>query len=212
MRFYLLQSLACGPKLRLEVANGGSLCAEDGLLVLELALLFFDCVQHGPDDRVVIHQQVAFAVFRHRFRDDFLHVLRDHSDVFVRIANAHRVAGLVAIVDRLRQFVRKRYTNEEFVNILMQHVPDRGPHAMRYFGLASPRSKARLWAAIFVLLNQPQHPHIVNEVATSSRGDGGIASDRTHSQRPQNSCIPSLQYSLWSTASLLRCSMSHSYS
>jgi hypothetical protein len=58
-----------------------------------------------------------------------------------------------------KQFVRKRYTNEEFVNILMQHVPDRGRHAMRYFGLVSPRSKARLWAAIFVLLNQPQHPH-----------------------------------------------------
>jgi Putative transposase/Transposase zinc-binding domain len=56
-------------------------------------------------------------------------------------------------------FVLKRYTNEEFVNILMQHVPDRGRHAMRYFGLLSPRSKAQLWAAIFVLLNQQQHAH-----------------------------------------------------
>ncbi len=55
-----------------------------------------------------------------------------------------------------KQFVAKRYTNEGFVNILMQHVPDRGRHAMRYFGLLSPRSKARLWAAIFVLLNQHQ--------------------------------------------------------
>jgi Putative transposase/Transposase zinc-binding domain len=56
-------------------------------------------------------------------------------------------------------FVLKRYTKEEFVNILMQHVPDRGRHAMRYFGLLSPRSKAQLWAAIFVLLNQPQRAH-----------------------------------------------------
>lgn len=55
---------------------------------------------------------------------------------------------------RNKQFVSKRYTNEEFVNILIQHVPDRGRHAMRYFGLLSPRSKAQVWASIFVLLNQ----------------------------------------------------------
>jgi hypothetical protein len=55
--------------------------------------------------------------------------------------------------------VPKRYTNEEFVNILMLHVPDRGRHAMRYFGLLSPRAKAQLWGAIFVLLNQQQRSH-----------------------------------------------------
>ena len=60
---------------------------------------------------------------------------------------------------RTKQLVLKRYTNEEFVDILLQHVPDRGRHAMRYFGLLSPRAKARLWAAIFVLLNQQQRPH-----------------------------------------------------
>jgi hypothetical protein len=58
-----------------------------------------------------------------------------------------------------RQFVPKRYTNEEFVNILMQHVPEHGRHAMRYFGLLSPRSKARVWAGVFVLLNQRKRPH-----------------------------------------------------
>ena len=60
---------------------------------------------------------------------------------------------------RNREFVTRRYTNEEFVDILMQHVPDRGCHAMRYFGLLSPRCKARLWAGIFVLLNQQKRPH-----------------------------------------------------
>lgn len=60
---------------------------------------------------------------------------------------------------KTKQFALKRYTNEEFVKVLMQHVPDRGRHAMRYFGLLSPRSKARLWAAIFVLLNQRQRSH-----------------------------------------------------
>jgi hypothetical protein len=60
---------------------------------------------------------------------------------------------------RNKQFVSKRYTNEEFVDTLIQHVPDRGRHAMRYFGLLSPRSKARVWAGIFVLLNQRKRPH-----------------------------------------------------
>jgi hypothetical protein len=60
-----------------------------------------------------------------------------------------------------KRFVQKRYTNEEFINILTQHVPLHGRHAMRYFGLLSPRSKARLWGAIFVLLNQQQRPHPV---------------------------------------------------
>ena len=60
---------------------------------------------------------------------------------------------------RNKQFVSKWYTNEEFVDTLIQHVPDRGRHAMRYFGLLSPRSKARVWAGIFVLLNQRKRPH-----------------------------------------------------
>jgi hypothetical protein len=60
---------------------------------------------------------------------------------------------------KTKQFVLRKYRNEEFVDVLMQHVPDHGRHAMRYFGLLSPRSKAQLWAAIFVLLNQPQRPH-----------------------------------------------------
>ncbi len=55
---------------------------------------------------------------------------------------------------RNQQFVSKRYTNEEFIDVLVQHVPDRGRHAMRYFGLLSPRSKAQVWDGIFVLLNQ----------------------------------------------------------
>jgi hypothetical protein len=59
-----------------------------------------------------------------------------------------------------KQFVPKRYANVEFVNMLMQHVPYHGRHAMRYFGLLSPRAKARLWAGVFVLLNQQRRPHL----------------------------------------------------
>lgn len=56
-------------------------------------------------------------------------------------------------------FIPKRYTYEEFIEILTQHVPNTGWHAMRYFGLLAPRCKARIWAAIFVLLNQRQRRH-----------------------------------------------------
>ncbi len=74
-----------------------------------------------------------------------------------RIGN-HQVEYL-AKDTRNRQFVSKRYTNEEFVDILVQHFPGHGRHAMRYFGLLSPRSKAREWAGIFVLLNQRKRQH-----------------------------------------------------
>ena len=59
---------------------------------------------------------------------------------------------------RKKQFVLQRYSNEEFVNILTQHVPDPGRHAMRYFGLLSPRCKEQLWAATFILLNEQRRP------------------------------------------------------
>jgi hypothetical protein len=55
--------------------------------------------------------------------------------------------------------VLMQYKNEEFVDVLAQHVPDTYRHAMRYFGLLAPRCKARLWGAVFVLLNQQQRPH-----------------------------------------------------
>jgi hypothetical protein len=57
------------------------------------------------------------------------------------------------------QLVKVRYSNDEFVAILKEQVPDRGRHAMRYFGLLAPRSKACTWAALFILLRQKQRPH-----------------------------------------------------
>lgn len=60
---------------------------------------------------------------------------------------------------RNEKFVLKRYTNVEFLDILIQHLPDRGRHAMRYFGLLSPRSKAKLWSGIFLLLSQRKREH-----------------------------------------------------
>jgi hypothetical protein len=65
----------------------------------------------------------------------------------------------VAKDTRNNREVTTRYSNEKFIHILMQQVPDRGRHNMRYFGLLAPRSKARTWSALFVLLKQKQRPH-----------------------------------------------------
>jgi hypothetical protein len=57
------------------------------------------------------------------------------------------------------QLVKVRYSNQELVAILREQVLNRGRHAMRYFGLLAPRSKACTWAAVFALLRQKQRPH-----------------------------------------------------
>jgi hypothetical protein len=52
-----------------------------------------------------------------------------------------------------------RFLNEEFLAILQKQVPNRGAHAMRYFGLLAPRTRACTWAAVFTLLGQKRRPH-----------------------------------------------------
>src|SRR5271157_3354765 len=49
-------------------------------------------------------------------------------------------------------------TPKEFVATLAEHVPDRYRHAIRYFGLLAPSSKARISAALFLLLGQQKRP------------------------------------------------------
>jgi len=59
---------------------------------------------------------------------------------------------------RKKRLVKNRYSNEEFVDTLKDHVPDRFRHGMRYFGLLSPRSKRRTFPALFALLGQKKRP------------------------------------------------------
>jgi len=54
---------------------------------------------------------------------------------------------------------RVRFSNEKFLVILKEQVPNRGAHAMRYFGLLAPRTKASTWAAVFTILGQRKRPH-----------------------------------------------------
>jgi len=70
----------------------------------------------------------------------------------------------VKITDREIQFwfedkeqhrrVNVSCTPEEFVALLADHIPDSYQHAIRYYGLLSPGSKARTSAAVFLLVGQ----------------------------------------------------------
>ena len=74
----------------------------------------------------------------------------------------------VKITDREVRFwtkdkIQKRrvnisFTPEEFVATLAEQVPNRYQHAIRYFGLLAPGSKARTSAAVFLLLGQQKRP------------------------------------------------------
>jgi hypothetical protein len=57
-----------------------------------------------------------------------------------------------------KRLVETRYSLEEFVSTLGEHLPDRYQHGMRYFGLLAPRSKNLRWAALFILLGQKKRP------------------------------------------------------
>jgi len=57
---------------------------------------------------------------------------------------------------KLRTNVVTEYSIEEFIERLSNQVADRYTHNVRYFGLLSPRLKARLYGFIFRLLGQTQ--------------------------------------------------------
>jgi hypothetical protein len=57
-----------------------------------------------------------------------------------------------------KQVVTTRYSIEEFVARLAEHVPDHYRHAIRHFGLLAPRSKGQTSAALFLLLGQQKRP------------------------------------------------------
>ena len=55
---------------------------------------------------------------------------------------------------KLKRRVKTRYSIAEFVDVLAEHVPDHYRHAIRYFGLWAPGSRAKTSGAIFALLRQ----------------------------------------------------------
>lgn len=125
-----------------------SLSSEEFQTILE--------VQHGRDWNVFISRRGSKA---YRLKHDGRYIRRPP------IAQ-HRLTRIgtdrieyLGKDTRTKQFVRMEYMSEKFVEVLIQHVPDPARHSMRYFGLLSPRCKARKWAAVFVLLNQQQRSH-----------------------------------------------------
>jgi Putative transposase len=55
---------------------------------------------------------------------------------------------------RQKRVVITRYSTEQFVDLLAEHVRERYQHAMRYFGLLAPGSKRKTSAAMFAALEQ----------------------------------------------------------
>ncbi|MGZ4840159.1 MAG: transposase [Candidatus Angelobacter sp.] len=59
---------------------------------------------------------------------------------------------------KLRAWVKIKVSVKEFLELLIQHVPDRYTHGIRYFGLTSPAGKSLFSSALFVLLRDEQKP------------------------------------------------------
>jgi Putative transposase len=59
---------------------------------------------------------------------------------------------------KLKAWMKIKVTVRQFLALLMQHVPDRYVHGIRYFGLLSPGAKHQLSKALFALLGQVQGP------------------------------------------------------
>ncbi len=54
--------------------------------------------------------------------------------------------------------VETRYSPAAFLQNLAEHVPEHYAHAVRYFGLLSPRSRGRLFTGLFAVLGQKPRP------------------------------------------------------
>jgi Putative transposase/Transposase zinc-binding domain len=59
---------------------------------------------------------------------------------------------------KLKAWVRIKVSVQQFLELLIQHVPERYAHNVRYFGLASPAGKHLVSTAVFALLGEEQKP------------------------------------------------------
>lgn len=52
-----------------------------------------------------------------------------------------------------KSLIERRCTPEQFVDLIVQHVPGQYRHSMRYFGLRAPTVKGRIGITVFALSN-----------------------------------------------------------
>ncbi|HYX52704.1 MAG TPA: transposase [Candidatus Limnocylindrales bacterium] len=57
---------------------------------------------------------------------------------------------------KLKAWVKIKVSVKEFLELLIQHVPDRYAHGIRYFGLTSPAGKFLFSSAMFAVLGEEQ--------------------------------------------------------
>jgi len=107
--------------------------------------------QHGRDWIVDVSRASSKA---YRLKHDGRYIRRPPVAQHRLAPIGHDHVTYLAKDTRNKRHLLTKYKNEEFVDLLIQHAPGRGLHSMRYFGLLAPRCKARLWAAVFLSLNQ----------------------------------------------------------
>src|SRR5215472_11923820 len=84
---------------RLELSQLSCLCLQLLLLSANLPLLLLDGVQHGPQNRIVVHQQIPFVVRAHRFWNHFFHFLSDQADVLLGVVDAQGILLFVLVTN-----------------------------------------------------------------------------------------------------------------
>lgn len=62
------------------------------------------------------------------------------------------------IKDKIEGWINRTCSIEEFIGMLAEHVPEQYQNQVRYYGLLSPRSKARTLAGLLTLFRQEEKP------------------------------------------------------
>ena len=96
-------------------------------LCLELRLLLFDRIQHGPHDWIVVDNQVSLIVFRHGIGNDLLHRLRAEADVLAIRLQIQGVIRLVLVAQRLQLHHSLESWSEGGFDVLQPLVGEHAP-------------------------------------------------------------------------------------
>ena len=120
-------------QLRRQPDNGSLLRTHLCTLLSDLLLLLLDGVQHRPDDWVIVHQKVSFAVFSHSLRNDLLNFLRNKSDVLFAVMNIHGVLVLVAVAHRTNAKNLAQARRVSAFQVLQATIGERTPRTAASF-------------------------------------------------------------------------------
>ena len=79
-------------------------------------------------------------------------------DQYRILTNTDKGISFRTMDHKLKREVVTRYTPEEFINALSDHVPVHYRHAIRHYGLLAPRLRRRTFGSLFAQLGQVRRP------------------------------------------------------